>query len=67
MIPHRVRGPVEDAIEYAHWVFASVFHPYYASIYGETVRGQRDGHFMDMYRAFTRVAVLSYLAGVRSV
>lgn len=67
VIPSRFRGPVEDAIEYAHWVFASVFHPYYASVYGEASRGERDGHFLDMYRTFTRVAVLSFLAGVRSV
>lgn len=67
VIPPRFRGPVEDAIEYAQWVFASVFHPYYASVYGEAVRSERDGHFMDMYREFTRVAVLSFLAGVHSV
>lgn len=66
-LPRDFRGAVEDAIDFAHWVFVSVFHSYYASSYGAAVRDQRDGHYMDLYRAFTRVGVLCYLAGVRSV
>ncbi len=58
------RDLVESAIAHAHRLFVSVFNRYYASEQGRAVRRQRDGHYIDVYSAFTHAALRSFQLGL---
>lgn len=58
------RDLVEPAIAHAHRLFVSVFNRYYASEQGRAVRRQRDGHYIDVYSAFTHAALRSFQLGL---
>lgn len=61
------RDLVEPAIAHAHRLLVSVLNGYYASDYGRAVRRQRDGHYIDVYSAFTHAALRSYRLGLGSI
>jgi len=63
-LPVAQRDLVEPAIANAHRLFVSIFNGYYASEHGRAVRRQRDGHFMDVYGAFTHAAMKCFQLGL---